>query len=108
MSKKRDMTLIDLNGNEPLAVVARERLQQITREGFTPVRDVGRASELAAAAGCYLLYADAYPNPGQPPEAWPWEARWWKPKNWRRDFTRAGALVLAAIEAGDRQEGKAE
>lgn len=33
----------------------------------------------------------------------PWDEKWWKPKNPRRDLVKAGALILAEIERIDRQ-----
>lgn len=83
-----------------------ERRRQIDEEGRAPEDDVGRASDLAAAAGCYALFADAWPNEGYPPPEWPWDPEWWKPRDWRRDLTRAGALIAASIEASLRQEGE--
>ena len=38
----------------------------------------------------------------KPPSYWPWEPRWWKPKNPRRDLVRAAALLIAEIERLDR------
>lgn len=35
---------------------------------------------------------------------WPWEMRFWKPKNPRHDLVRAGALILAEIERLDRAD----
>jgi hypothetical protein len=86
--------------------VLAERRRQIEAEGYDEAHDAGHpASELAAAAGCYLLFADAWPREGDPPPQWPWEDAAWKPRNWRRDFVRGAALAIAAIEAGDRAEG---
>lgn len=34
---------------------------------------------------------------------WPWDAKWWKPKNTRRDLVRAGALIVAELERMDRE-----
>lgn len=80
-----------------------ERRRQVEKEGYDPSHDDDHESGvLAAAAGCYLLYSDAYPNAGEPPHAWPWEDHWWKPKDFRRDLERAGALILAELERMDR------
>jgi hypothetical protein len=37
---------------------------------------------------------------------WPWEDKWWKPKDRRRDLVRAGALIVAEIERLDRLAAK--
>lgn len=82
--------------------VLAERQRQIDAEGWTVEHDSQHSvGELAVAAGCYALYADAFPNPGEPPKSWPWEASWWKPTNYRRDMVKAAALLLAAIEQVD-------
>lgn len=44
--------------------------------------------------------------------AWPWHSQWWKPKtetpDWkRRCMVKAGALLIAAIEAHDRRTARA-
>ncbi len=84
-----------------------ERLRQVAKEGFTAAHDDDHDDgQMAAAAACYLLYSDAYPNAGQPPEQWPWEAAWWKPKEYRRDLIRALALVIAEVERLDRAHKK--
>lgn len=81
-----------------------ERDRQWDHEGFRHDHDDGHTnSELAKAAGCYLLFADAYPNAGQPPPLWPWAPEWWKPKDYRRDLVRAAALTVAEIERFDRR-----
>lgn len=80
-----------------------ERQRQIIGEGWTPEHDDQHTGGvLAAAAGCYALFTDAYPNEGQPPPDWPWDASWWKPKDYRRDLIRAAALLVAEIERIDR------
>lgn len=82
-----------------------ERLRRIEEEGFTAEHDDALApGSLAAAAGCYLLFTDAFPNEGDPPPLWPWEAKWWKPKSYHRNLERAGAMTAAEIERIDRME----
>lgn len=34
---------------------------------------------------------------GEPPPAWPWDRRWWKPRKPYRDLTRAAALSVAEM-----------
>lgn len=47
--------------------------------------------------GCQLFKSARNPN-----FLWPWEMRFWKPKDPRRDLVRAAALILAEIERLDR------
>lgn len=89
--------------------IAAERQRQITEEGWTPEHDDKHVGGLmAAAAGCYALFADAYPNAGQPPPEWPWDKKSWKPKAWRRDLIRSGALIVAEVERIDRAVARRE
>lgn len=81
-----------------------ERERQIVLERHLPEGDdLYQQGELAAAAGSYALFTDAYPIVGQPPAHWPWADEWWKPKDYRRDLVRAAALLLAEIERIDRE-----
>lgn len=84
-----------------------ERLRQMHQEHWSTQHDDRHTrGELAQAAGCYALHAGqpepAQVRPGYAPQDWPWEARWWKPKDRRRDLVRAGALIVAEIERLDR------
>lgn len=89
--------------NKALEDVIAERRRQQEVEGWHPDHDDDyKACELAVASACYALYSDAFPNAGQPPKVWPWDASRWKPKNYRADLVRAGALILAEIERLDR------
>lgn len=88
--------------------IAAERRRHVEHEGFDPLHDDSEhagSAAIAKAAGCYILFADAYPNRGEPPPLWPWDAQWWKPKDYRRDLVRAGALIVAEIERLDRAAG---
>lgn len=83
--------------------IAAERQRQIETEGWTPEHDDTHTKcEMACAAACYVLWTEAYPNPGEPPPDWPWDANWWKPTHYRRDLVKAGALIVAEIERLDR------
>ncbi|MFK9081291.1 hypothetical protein [Pseudomonas neuropathica] len=88
--------------------VIAERKRQLRVEGWTLEGDDQSQGRLGAAAACYLLFSDDYPNAGHPPPVWPWAAKWWKPKDYRRDLIRAGALVLAEIKRIDRASIKGE
>jgi hypothetical protein len=98
--------------------VLRERARQIDVEHWTPAHDDEHGNrELAEAARSYvehyvgrqwLIHAytdglDRY-RAGPSPDDWPWDERWWKPKEPRRDLVRAAALLIAEIERMDRME----
>lgn len=87
-----------------LDAVATERLRQIEVEGWEVAHDDAHdKGELAAAASCYAAnacLAVCEPNSaysGEPPPAWPWDRRWWKPRKPYRDLTRAAALSVAEM-----------
>lgn len=105
--------------------IAAERRRQIEVEGWTPEHDDAHADRsLALAAACYAMFssvsdsareATALPAsmtttgediPGWSAwlEIWPWDRRWWKPKDRRSDLVRAAALIVAEIERLDRAE----
>jgi hypothetical protein len=91
-----------------LCEVESERIRQIEQEGFDSAHDDKHKNyDLARAASCYAYEAcrtDYQPetDTGNPPNAWPWAAKWWKPKDRRRDLIRAAALCVAEIERLDR------
>jgi hypothetical protein len=91
-----------------LADVVTERRRQIEVEDWTPAHDdEHRNGELSAAAACYVLRAtnNMSADPiglSDPPAWWPWDFKWWKPKDVRSNLVRAGALILAEIERLDR------
>lgn len=81
-----------------------ERIRQVEEEGWTPEHDdEHHAGEMAAAAGCYALFAHVHPNAaGLCPGEWPWNAEWWKPTDYRGTLVKAGALIIAELERLDR------
>lgn len=85
--------------------VLAERHRQVSVEGWTPEHDDEHdTGEMARAAACYALgkpEVHGY-RVGAHVTLWPWDWKWWKPKNRRRDLVRAGALILAEIERLDR------
>jgi hypothetical protein len=83
-----------------MAAVIAERRRQIEVEGFAPEHDdEHRFGELARAGAAYL----AHGNPGHPPpDFWPWEPEWWKPRDVRRNLVRGCALGIAEGERFDR------
>lgn len=90
--------------------VLRERAEQVTREGFDVAHDdAHRPGELVGAATAYALAAnDELSNRGlggffrQPSRVWPWDLKWFKPKNARTAMVKAAALLIAEIERMDR------
>jgi hypothetical protein len=81
--------------------IAAERHRQIEDEGWTPDHDDGHdRGELAMAAACYCV-------PEIQEAMWPWEFKWWKRKDYRRNLIRAAALIVAEIERLDRRQSNA-
>lgn len=79
--------------------VQEERRRQITAEGWTPEHDdLYCAAELPRAAAAYILNGAN----DEAPAIWPFVAKWWKPRDARSNYVRAGALILAEIERLDR------
>ncbi|QIY77722.1 hypothetical protein [Chromobacterium violaceum] len=89
--------------------IAAERRRQINVEGWTPEHDDQHQDyTLAAAAGCYAMHTLAYPA-GEPPQPWPWDKASWKPSpDKRRNWIKAAALLVAAIEREDRMAAQKE
>ncbi|HBP1258952.1 hypothetical protein ACM8AW_10490 [Pseudomonas aeruginosa] len=79
--------------------VQAERRRQNNAEGWTPEHDdLYCAAELPRAAAAYILSGAN----DEAPAAWPFVAKWWKPRDARANYVRAGALILAEIERLDR------
>ena len=75
--------------------IANERIRQMGQEGWTHHHDDAHANrELAKAAACYAVGNSV---------GWPWAKHWWKPKTYRENLVRAGALIAAEIERIDRK-----
>lgn len=100
--------------SKALEDVSYERRRQLDVEGFDDAHDDAyRKGELARAASHYAAHASAYNRvksdvmltdyrSAAPLPGWPWERKWWKPKNPRCDLVRAAALIIAEIERMDR------
>lgn len=116
-----------LTGTDTAAArdVLAERQRQISAEGWTPEHDNSHgAGQMALAAGCYAMFASVSDSQrastdmpgglaslGKPIrgwaawlQLWPWDRKWWKPTDRRRDLVKAGALILAEIERLDRAD----
>lgn len=83
--------------------VRKERQRQVYGERWTKDHDDGHMDgTLSNAGSCYAIRA--FQNKDfTPPVDWPWDSRWWKPKDTRRDLVRAAALIVAEIERLDRR-----
>lgn len=101
--------------------VIAERNRQINQEGFTSDHDDEHLEgALSLAAACYACTAASwlemestsnlpltkYSELATIGYRWPWQKRWWKPANPRRDLVKAAALILAEIERIDRKSGE--
>lgn len=81
-----------------------ERLRQQAAEGFSIERDARLYpdGELVLAAWAYLTEHPAFGGDGcgdDPPEAWPWDASWWKPTaDPVANLVKAGALIAAELD----------
>lgn len=99
--------------SEAMEDVIMERKRQVMVEGWTVAHDDQHNNEeMAMAAACYAAPEPIYTH-GKDYEsgllgcivmkrAWPWDDKWWKPKDRRRNLVRAGALIVAEIERLDR------
>jgi hypothetical protein len=79
-----------------------ERRRQIEAEGWDTAHDDRHDNgELLRAGVLYMNwdteYAPSLREDGAP-TGWPWDARWWKPRDRKRNLERAGALMLAEKE----------
>ena len=81
--------------------IAAERQRHFEVEGWTPEHDDAHVNgEMALAASVYAQFA-AWPKGWRKfsrPSGWPWERKWWKPKDPIRDLEKAGALIAAEID----------
>lgn len=82
-----------------------ERERQINEEGFNDVHDAQyKGNELLMGAHAYLTIDVLAELVGKditeigPPASWPWDIKWWKPKDRKRNLARAGALIAAELD----------
>lgn len=110
--------------------IAAERRRQVESEGWSSTHDNEHPEgRLAAAGACYAAHnymdkksaphhheatgASRYSDDPAPdsrpvgsvtvPSLWPWDGKWWKPTERRRDLIKAAALIVAEIERLDRK-----
>ena len=104
---KKDLPMGQPEMTEASHALLRERKRQIEKEGWLPNHDDEHdRNELGYAASCY---ADpSFINDGDlnyaPPKDWPWEDGSWKPKTYKENLIRAGALILAELDRLNRLE----
>lgn len=83
-----------------------ERQRQIDVEGWSPEHDDEHSEgQMAMAAACYAVSNKTPGGVKRDPfliSYWPWDLRWWKPTERRRDLIKAAALLVAEIERIDR------
>jgi len=83
--------------------ISYERQRQMVIEHWTPQHDDEHdQGEMAAAAACYAMPPKRLRKAAGFPIQWPWDPKWWKPKDRRHDLVRAAALIVAEIERMDR------
>ena len=103
---------VEGESSQAAADVIAERQRQVSAEGWTAEHDdEHKSGEMALAASAYAEHAARFQNAESVgmiyatkshPSNWPWHRKWWKPKDYRRDLVRAGALIIAEIERLDR------
>jgi len=81
-------------------LIRAERQRQIDDEGWTAEHDDRHDDGALLRAAVFYLHhgTDRFPSQTQAdgsPMGWPWEAKWWKPKDRKSNLIRAGALCLA-------------
>lgn len=90
--------------SKALEDVAAERQRQIEKEGWTPSHDDEHdEGQLTRAAVCYAMGRTRFGDSYGPEDLWPWDFKWWKPGNYRRNLIKAAALIVAEIERLDRK-----
>lgn len=98
-----------------LGLIAAERQRQIEEEGWTLEHDDSHGEdELAMAAACYALPAGVRRwqfgsrGPILLRSLWPWEPKWFKRSDRKRELVKAGALIAAEIDRLERLSKGAE
>ena len=99
-------------------LIIAERKRQISAEGISSYEDdMYESGELIDAALSYLKAAalqargedqkclDTLADAGIVP--WPWENKWWKPSDQKRNLVKTGALILAELDRLERLENDA-
>lgn len=78
-------------------LISAERKRQMEIEGWTPEHDdQHQYGELILAARCYIESKSGQFNFNK--RMWPWDSKWWKPKDRISNLVRAGALIASEID----------
>jgi hypothetical protein len=97
-----------------IKLIADERQRQKNVEGWTEEHDDEHTDwSLSRAAAAYAYEASRTDRQreddvGEVPTIWPWDPKWWKPTDRRRDLVKAGALIVAELERLNRQRDRDE
>lgn len=84
-----------------IELIEEERRRQVEVEGWdTEHDDQYQRGVLGRAGTCYETANEETPIPPN----WPWDAKYWKPKDKLSNLVRAGALYLAEVDKADRGE----
>lgn len=104
LSEGQDLREVQPDG---AALIAAERLRQVSVEGWTPAHDDGHeGNELLQAAVWYLDNGAEF-DFGLSLPPWPWEPAAWKPSDDRvRQLVKAGALIAAEIDRLKRRDAQ--
>lgn len=99
-----------LEMSEGLGIVARERLRQVSEEGFDASHDDEHTDGALAAAGASYAMAHSVlvktegKAGGTVPGPWPFDLEWWKPSpDPVRNLAKAAALIVAELDRILRQ-----
>ena len=89
-----------------LAEIGAERARQVDMLDWTPDHDDQYTDgQLSRAAACYAT-ASLPNHENHPPHDWPWDRKYWRGANERRNKIKAAALLMADIERMDRAAAK--
>ena len=99
MNRKLHERLTSMNATTGTYMIAVERERQVKDEGYNAEHDqVHTPMTLARAAVSYILCNDENKRKVAKTTYWPWEDKYYKPRDMKRNLVRAGALVAAAID----------
>jgi hypothetical protein len=87
-----------------IELISEERQRQISEEGYTLEHDLmyDDPRDMIMAACIYANLGITEENDHeflhQMADVWPWDLKYFKPKDQRRNLIRAGALIAAALD----------